>query len=68
VSFSRTFKKLLKNKKGEPLQIDIVGMDSCLMSMAEVAHELRGSVKYMISSESFGPQSGWPYGRIIERS
>ena len=60
-------KKLLKNKKGEPLQIDIVGMDSCLMSMAEVAHELRGSVKYMISSESFGPQSGWPYGRIIER-
>jgi hypothetical protein len=35
--------------------------------MAEIAYELSGSVKYMISSESFGPQSGWPYGRIIER-
>jgi hypothetical protein len=57
----------LKNKKGEQLEIDIVGMDSCLMSMAEVAHQLRGSVKFMISSESFGPQAGWPYGRIIER-
>lgn len=57
----------LPNKKGEPLEIDIVGMDSCLMSMAEVAHQLRGSVKFMISSESFGPQAGWPYGRIIER-
>lgn len=57
----------LKNKAGEPLQIDVVGMDSCLMSMAEVVHQLSGSVKFMISSESFGPQSGWPYGRIIER-
>ena len=63
----RDVKELLKTKNGDPLQIDIVGMDSCLMSMAEVAHQLRGSVKYMISSESFGPQSGWPYGRIIER-
>jgi|SRR5689334_18468222 len=58
---------LLKDKDGKKLKIDIVGMDSCLMSMAEVAHQLRGSVKYMISSESFGPQSGWPYGRIVER-
>jgi hypothetical protein len=57
----------LKTRDGKPLEIDIVGMDSCLMSMAEVVHELSGSVKYMISSESFGPQSGWPYGRIIER-
>ncbi|HWF87254.1 MAG TPA: clostripain-related cysteine peptidase [Pyrinomonadaceae bacterium] len=68
----RVFKRIhgeggLKNKKGEPLQIDIVGMDSCLMSMAEIAYELRDSVKYMISSESFGPRSGWPYGRMIER-
>lgn len=57
----------LKDKAGAPLVIDILGMDSCLMSMAEVCHELHGSVKYMVSSESFGPQSGWPYRRILER-
>ena len=56
----------LKDKDGAPLVIDILGMDSCLMSMAEICHELHGSVKYMVSTESFGPQSGWPYGRILE--
>ena len=57
----------LKDKNGAPLVIDILGMDSCLMSMAEVCHELYGSVKYMVSTESLGPQSGWPYGAPTER-
>lgn len=57
----------LKDKvTGKPVNIDIVGMDSCLMSMAEVCHELHSNVTYMISSESFGPQSGWPYGHILQ--
>lgn len=59
-------KEGLKDRKGNPLQVDIVGMDSCLMSMAEVAHQLRDSVKFMVSSESFGPRAGWPYGQIID--
>jgi len=62
-----TVKNELKDKRGEPLEIDIVGIDSCLMSMAEVCHELSGSVKYMISSESYAPRAGWPYGRVLER-
>lgn len=57
----------LKTKGGEPLVIDVLGLDSCLMSMAEVCHELRGNVKLMVSTESYGPQSGWPYRRILER-
>lgn len=57
----------LKDKQGRPLEIDVVGLDTCVMSMAEVVYELYGNVKYMVSSESYGPQSGWPYGRIIER-
>jgi hypothetical protein len=48
-------------------EIDVLGLDSCLMSMAEVCYELRDSVKLMVSSESYGPQSGWPYRRILER-
>lgn len=57
----------LKDKRGVPLEIDLLGLDTCVMSMAEVCFELAGSVRFMVSSESFGPQSGWPYGRILER-
>lgn len=57
----------LKTRDGNPLVIDVLGMDSCLMSMAEVCYELHGNVKYMVSTESYGPQSGWPYRSILER-
>jgi hypothetical protein len=56
----------LEDLNGAPLEIDIVGMDACLMSMAEVCHQFQSSVRYMVSSESFGPQSGWPYGHILQ--
>jgi hypothetical protein len=46
-------------------QIDILGLDTCLMSMAEVAFELKDLAKVMISSESYSPASGWPYQQIV---
>jgi hypothetical protein len=46
-------------------KIDIVGFDNCLMSMAEVGNELYSSVKYLISSEGFDPNGGWPYFRMV---
>jgi len=46
--------------------IDILGLDSCLMSMTEVAYEVR-SVKYLVGAEGFEPDNGWPYSRILER-
>jgi Clostripain family len=46
--------------------IDILGMDTCLMSMAEVCYEmLHKNVKYMVGSEGFAPNTGWPYAEII---
>ena len=62
----QTVKEKLRDKENNPLVIDVVGFDSCVMGMAEICYELRDNVKYMVSSESFSPQSGWPYGRIIE--
>lgn len=47
-------------------QVDILGMDSCQMSMAEVACQVQGSVKYMIGSEGFQPNTGWPYQTLLE--
>jgi len=49
------------------INVDILGMDVCLMSMVEVCSELNGFVKYLVSSESYSPTAGWPYRQILER-
>ena len=46
--------------------IDIVLMDSCLMSMAEVAYELSPFVDYLIGAEGYELSTGWPYHHILE--
>jgi hypothetical protein len=45
--------------------IDVLGMDSCLMSMAEVAYEVREYVKYLVGAEGFIPSQGWPYHHML---
>jgi hypothetical protein len=50
---------------GRPFVFDALGMDTCLMSMAEIAYELRGTVKVAISCPSYAPASGWPYGDVL---
>lgn len=54
-------KKILKRK------IDILGMDACMMSMAEVVYQLRDSVSLTVGSEEVEPGDGWPYNRILAR-
>jgi hypothetical protein len=46
-------------------KIDILGLDSCLMGMAEVAYEVRDYVQYLVGAEGFEPNTGWPYDRIL---
>ncbi|HKO98900.1 MAG TPA: clostripain-related cysteine peptidase [Pyrinomonadaceae bacterium] len=47
------------------IKIDILGLDVCLMSMAEICFELNGLVDYMVASESYSPRAGWPYQQIL---
>jgi hypothetical protein len=47
-------------------KIDILGLDSCLMSTAEVAYMVQKNVKVMIGSEGFEPMTGWPYKTVLE--
>jgi hypothetical protein len=47
-------------------KIDVLGVDSCLMAMAEVAYQVRDCVDYMIASEDATPISGWPFDAIFE--
>jgi len=46
-------------------KIDIVGFDACLMSMAEIAYEIKDYANYMVASEQEEPQDGWPYNDIL---
>ncbi len=39
----------------------VIGFDACLMSMVEIAYELRDLADYMISSVTGIPVAGWPY-------
>ena len=51
--------KLLKRK------LDILGMDACLMSMAEVGYQVSGSADYTVGSEQTEPGEGWPYTTVL---
>jgi hypothetical protein len=50
----------------EPRRIDIVGMDTCLMSNAEVCFEIREHADYLVASEGWVANAGWPYHRVLE--
>jgi hypothetical protein len=62
--------EMLRKAKEHPRMsgksLDILGMDSCLMNMAEVAYEVQDSVDYMVAGEGFVPNAGWPYHRVLE--
>jgi len=47
-------------------KFDILGLDSCLMSMAEVACEVAPFVHYMVANEGFDPATGWNYGAVLD--
>jgi hypothetical protein len=46
-------------------QPDLLGFDACLMSMAEVAYEIRQHAGVMVASEKGIPLNGWPYDTIL---
>ncbi len=47
-------------------KVDILGMDACLMTMVEVAWQLRDSVEILVGSEIEEPNDGWPYAEILQ--
>ena len=45
--------------------IDIVGMDACLMAMAEVAYQIKDCADILVASEESEPGDGWPFDTIL---
>ena len=67
-SLSDAIKKATnEGKEGKEKYIDVLGMDSCLMSMVEVCFQLPSTVKYLVGSEGFDPTTGWPYQQILQK-
>jgi len=54
------------DQKPEDIRISVLGMDSCLMSNAEVCFEIRDHAEYIVASEGFVENTGWPYHRVLE--
>jgi hypothetical protein len=58
--------RILKRFQGKlGHKIDVLGLDACLMGMAEICHELRESVSLLVSSDEEIPQTSWPYQAIV---
>lgn len=45
--------------------IDLLGMDACLMSMIEVAYQVRKQATCLVASQEVVRATGWPYNRIL---
>jgi Clostripain family len=48
-------------------KIDVLGMDACLMGMAEVGYQIKDFVHFLVATEDTIPEDGWPYDRILAR-
>jgi len=46
-------------------KINVLGLDSCMMSMAEIGYELRKYVDFTVGAEGYEPNSGWPYEQVL---
>ena len=62
IELKRVLAKLTKRLKRK---LDVLGMDACLMSMAEVGYQLRDTAEVAVGSQEEEPGDGWPYDRIL---
>ncbi|MFH1254845.1 MAG: clostripain-related cysteine peptidase [bacterium] len=46
-------------------KIDLVGMDACLMSMVEIAYEIKDYADILVASQETEPGYGWDYSGIM---
>lgn len=59
--------ELLNELRGR--KFNVLGFDSCLMSMVEVCYEIHDceALQYVVASEGFTLNAGWPYHQIVSK-
>jgi clostripain len=58
-------KQRIEERSNTTVKLDIVGFDACVMGMIEVAYAIRNVANYMVASEYFEPNNGWPYDTVL---
>lgn len=46
-------------------KLDVLGMDACLMTMIEMAYQVKDYAKFLVGSEESEPANGWPYDKVL---
>ena len=46
-------------------EVDVLGMDACLMSTLEVAYQLKDTARIVVGSEQTEPGAGWDYATLL---
>ena len=46
-------------------KIDLLGLDACLMALAEICHELSPYVSLVVASDEAVPMGSWPYDSVL---
>jgi len=59
--YVREMQLALEQRQYPTGKVDIIGFDSCLMAMIEVAHSVRNVADYMVASEEVEADAGWNY-------
>src|SRR5262249_3110429 len=50
-----------RKQPGRDKLFDIIGMDTCLMGMGEVCNVVEPYADFLVASEGYVPEFGWPY-------
>ena len=48
-------------------KIDLLGLDSCVMSSVEFAYEISSVTNVLVASQGLVPFAGWNYGRLLKQ-
>lgn len=59
--------KALPEQNGQKRRLALIGFDACLMSVVEIAYQLRDVASYMVSSQELEPGVGWPYRDVLQK-
>jgi hypothetical protein len=51
---------------GEEPLIHVLGLANSLMTTLEVAYELSPYAQFLVGSQGFAPNAGWPYAHLLE--
>jgi hypothetical protein len=57
---------VLENTNGDK-KLDIIGFDSCNISLIEGAYQLREVADYLVASQFTDPLPGWPYHVVVKK-